>query len=71
MSVLGPTEFGVVLICARAVHVLEGVRELSMTKDDDGAVTLARSKLLSVVESNGYRLEVEPFRLLKTDEKSV
>ncbi len=71
MSVLGPTEFGAILICARAIHVLEGVRELSMTKDDDGAVTLARSKLLSVVESNGYRLEVEPFRLLKTDEKSV
>jgi hypothetical protein len=51
--------------------VLEGVRELSMTKDDDGSVTLALSKLLSVIESNGYRLEVEPFRLLKTDEKSV
>ena len=71
MSVLGETELGAVLVCARAVQVLEGVRDLSMTKDDDGAVTLARSKLLSVIESNGYRLEVEPFRLLKTDEKSV
>jgi len=71
MSVLGETELGAVLVCARAVQVLEGVRDLSMTKDDDGAVTLARSKLLSVIESNGYRLEVEPFRLLKTDEKSA
>ena len=71
MSVLGETELGAVLVCARAVQVLEGVRDLSMTKDDDGAVTLARSKFLSVIESNGYRLEVEPFRILKTDEKPV
>lgn len=71
MSVPGETELGAILICARAVQILEGVRNLSMTMDDDGAVTQARSKLLSVIESNGYRLEIEPFRLLKADEKSV
>lgn len=64
MSVLGDTEIRAIRICARAVRVLDNIGFLTMNKEEDAAVVTARHRLLSVIESNGYRIEYETYRLL-------
>lgn len=65
MSVLGDTEIGAIRICAKAVRVLDNIGFLTMTKEDDAAVVSARHHLLSVIQSNGYQIEYESYRLHK------
>ena len=69
MTMLGDTEFGAIRICARAVQVLDKVSFLTLSKEDDAAVVLARGELLSVIQGNGYQLEYDSYRLVKTDDR--
>jgi len=50
MTMLGDTEFGAIRICARSVQVLDKVGFLTLNKEDDAAVVLARNELLSVIQ---------------------
>ena len=67
MTMLGNTEFGAIRICTRAVQVLDKVGFLTLSKEDDAAVVLARNELLSVIQGNGYQIEYESYRLIKVD----
>jgi hypothetical protein len=70
MTMLGDTEFGAIRICARAVRVLDNVSFLTMNKEDDAAVVLARNQLLSVIQGNGYQIEYETYRVIKADNRN-
>lgn len=69
MTVLGDTEFGAIRICARAVQVLDKVGFLTLNKEDDAAVVLARNELLSVIQGNGYQLEYDSYHLVKAGDR--
>ena len=69
MTMLGDTEFGAIRICVRAVQVLDKVGFLTLSKEDDAAVVLARNELLSVIQGNGYQLEYDSYRLVKADDR--
>ncbi len=69
MTMLGDTEFGAIRICARAVQVLDKVGVLTLSKEDDAAVVLARNELLSVIQGNGYQLEYDSYRLAKASDR--
>jgi hypothetical protein len=69
MTMLGDTEFGAIRICARAVQVLDNVGFLTLSKEDDAAVVLARNELLSVIQGNDYQLEYDSYRLVKAGDR--
>lgn len=70
MSVLGDTEIRAIRVCARAIRVLDNIGFMTMTKEDDAAMVTARHRLLSVIESNGYRIEYDTYRLLKASNRN-
>ncbi len=69
MTMLGDTEFGAIRVCAKAVRDLDNTRNLTMNKEDDAAVVLARNLLLSVIQGNGYQIKYEPYRVIKADNR--
>lgn len=69
MTMLGDTEFGAIRISARAVQLLDKVCFLTLSKEDDAAVVLARNELLSVIQGSGYQLEYDSYRLIKAGDR--
>lgn len=57
MSMLADkTERKALMLCARAIRVLDKERYLDMTKTDDWQFMEAKNNLQGIIQSNGYEI---------------